>query len=411
MRRKQNNPVKILTLILVMVFAMPILLFSADLKGATGTDIDKYAVKFNEGIINHLKSLNTAWDKSWNKYKISTFGASNTYTAWHLSPLNNAIFGISNAADLNTFKDSTFNKNGWLLDSELKGSINGNYSSMMIEWVDSVVAGVLERNKPMFASVMIGVNNSAHTQPVEWGGGCNNSHECNCAGACYPDTVQYGMIIEKLENAGVIPIINAIPPTTCSRLDGWKSGRDTLVLRFNLKLEVFAKNHNLPYLDIYRWGLAHGPSEDLNFDWTHSNSCVNGNSSFSDLCLSGGTNGYQSARNYLLLMALNDIVRYVFDGESFKPLSANKKEKQSSIDGALRNSPNPFNPTTTISFPNKSKNAKVLIYDLKGKEVFNKSAISSNTIRWDASAQANGIYFLNVITSGRILSSRLTLQK
>ncbi|RLC54536.1 MAG: hypothetical protein DRH89_09460, partial [Candidatus Cloacimonadota bacterium] len=68
----------------------------------------------------------------------------------------------------------------------------------------------------------------------------------------------------------------------------------------------------------------------------------------------------------------------------------------------ITNYPNPFNPTTTISFnltAKATKNAKLTIYNLKGQEIRQFSIFNSqSSIVWDGTDQTNkpvssGIYF------------------
>jgi len=74
-------------------------------------------------------------------------------------------------------------------------------------------------------------------------------------------------------------------------------------------------------------------------------------------------------------------------------------------------SPNPFNPSTTISFPNLTHNANIFIYDIRGKVIRKKVKVRSNKFRWNASGHANGIYLLKVISDNKVYQKKLVLHK
>ena len=74
------------------------------------------------------------------------------------------------------------------------------------------------------------------------------------------------------------------------------------------------------------------------------------------------------------------------------------------------NYPNPFNPSTTISFTlSKSSHISLLIYDIHGREV--ESLIEgiqpagSHSIEWNASNLASGVYFYR-LTAGEFIQTR-----
>jgi len=73
--------------------------------------------------------------------------------------------------------------------------------------------------------------------------------------------------------------------------------------------------------------------------------------------------------------------------------------------------PNPFNPTTTISFPNPERNADIFIYDVRGREVFKRLGIKEQKLRWKAFGNSNGIYMLRIFSENKILKSKLILNK
>ncbi len=81
----------------------------------------------------------------------------------------------------------------------------------------------------------------------------------------------------------------------------------------------------------------------------------------------------------------------------------------------LSNYPNPFNPTTTISFnlPESSENSNIVIYNSKGQKVktYQNSQLSAGThsIVWNGTDSANkpvasGIYYYKLFSSGKTIS-------
>lgn len=84
----------------------------------------------------------------------------------------------------------------------------------------------------------------------------------------------------------------------------------------------------------------------------------------------------------------------------------------------LKNYPNPFNPSTTISFDlGKSGMVSVAVYNQKGELVkeLAKQQLSagSHSLVWDAnsSANASGIYFSKISIDGQSTTGRMVLVK
>ena len=81
----------------------------------------------------------------------------------------------------------------------------------------------------------------------------------------------------------------------------------------------------------------------------------------------------------------------------------------------LSNHPNPFNPTTTISFSINTENTELIIYNLKGQKnrqfsIFN----SQSSIVWDGTDQNNkpvgsGIYFYQLKADGEVKQTKKML--
>ena len=78
--------------------------------------------------------------------------------------------------------------------------------------------------------------------------------------------------------------------------------------------------------------------------------------------------------------------------------------------------PNPFNPTTTISFNiEKASNVIVEVYNIGGQKVdtlFNGLAnIGTHSLYWDASNMATGVYYINVTAGRKTKTTGVTLIK
>ena len=78
--------------------------------------------------------------------------------------------------------------------------------------------------------------------------------------------------------------------------------------------------------------------------------------------------------------------------------------------------PNPFNPTTTLSFAIPVDNEVTLsIYNLQGREV--STLIDANmdagyhSIVWDANANASGVYFVKMVAGEYVNTQKLMLVK
>jgi hypothetical protein len=89
----------------------------------------------------------------------------------------------------------------------------------------------------------------------------------------------------------------------------------------------------------------------------------------------------------------------------------------------ISNYPNPFNPTTTISFnsiTNISENVEIVIYNFKGQEVktfsFEQLSPGTHSVVWNGKdendqAVSSGIYFYQLKTDGFVQSRKMILMK
>ncbi len=79
-------------------------------------------------------------------------------------------------------------------------------------------------------------------------------------------------------------------------------------------------------------------------------------------------------------------------------------------------SPNPFNPTTDISFKLRAaSNLKLAVYDVSGREVARLVdgfyPAGTHQVLWDASMMASGVYFARLETGAEIKTEKLLLVK
>ena len=80
------------------------------------------------------------------------------------------------------------------------------------------------------------------------------------------------------------------------------------------------------------------------------------------------------------------------------------------------NYPNPFNPTTTLSFSLISNDHVLLeVYDIKGRNieilVNSKLSVGRHNIRWDGSQYSSGIYFIKLRTENIEMNQKIMLLK
>jgi len=75
--------------------------------------------------------------------------------------------------------------------------------------------------------------------------------------------------------------------------------------------------------------------------------------------------------------------------------------------------PNPFNPITTINFTTNSINSSVKVYDIKGREIMSKSfsRIGPNSMTFNGTKQASGIYFVKAMSGTNIITKKMILIK
>ncbi len=102
-------------------------------------------------------------------------------------------------------------------------------------------------------------------------------------------------------------------------------------------------------------------------------------------------------------------------------VTPNNDQTSPSAPLTISNYPNPFNPTTTISyFVPKNENVQIGIYNMKGqlvKLMVNETmAIGNHKITWNGDNQdgnkvSSGVYFTKLETGGRILTHKMVMVK
>ncbi len=80
------------------------------------------------------------------------------------------------------------------------------------------------------------------------------------------------------------------------------------------------------------------------------------------------------------------------------------------------NYPNPFNPSTTISYELAAAGFTTLkIYNILGKEIATlvneKQNAGTHMVQWNASSFSSGVYFYKLQTDGFIQTKRMILTK
>lgn len=95
------------------------------------------------------------------------------------------------------------------------------------------------------------------------------------------------------------------------------------------------------------------------------------------------------------------------------------EDESSTIANGIRleqNYPNPFNPSTTISYSlDNIANVSLEVYDLMGRKVSTlvqgRQTAGEQTINFDASSLASGVYIYRLIAGGQVLTKKMVLLK
>jgi hypothetical protein len=79
-----------------------------------------------------------------------------------------------------------------------------------------------------------------------------------------------------------------------------------------------------------------------------------------------------------------------------------------------QNFPNPFNPSTTISFAlPRTENITLKVYDMLGREVATlvdgREDAGEHSVKWNAEGFASGVYFCRMQANGIVLTQKILL--
>ncbi len=82
----------------------------------------------------------------------------------------------------------------------------------------------------------------------------------------------------------------------------------------------------------------------------------------------------------------------------------------------VQNFPNPFNPTTVVSYQlSEVSDVKLAVYDILGREVAvlvnERKEPGQYRVRYDASGLSSGVYFCRLSTGREMLTRKMILTK
>ena len=205
-----------------------------------------------------------------------------------------------------------------------------------------------------------------------------------------------------------------------SREDERKSLRNFIKLQ---RLQLFINKNN--------YKAAEGISKSININYLNRSELIDYYSSLLAIHI------YQENLN-LAWETLNDLYNFeILNGRSLESIQANysiieenlisdmeqnginlremefvKSEDQNSLSAY----PNPFNPSTVISFAlSTQSNVKLVVYDILGRQVAelidNDLSIGVYKIQFDASNLSSGVYFYSININGKVSTNKFTLIK
>lgn len=213
------------------------------------------------------------------------------------------------------------------------------------------------------------------------------------------------------------------------------------IIQNNVAKEIYADSSvvnglvELAYCDIVSGQESIDLTENCEMSWDDSNISsdpffVNSSSGDYSLlenspCLDSGTDSYNFLGSNIILMNSDDYSGIAPDMGCFEYDNSLSEESEINPPDAilLSNYPNPFNPTTTISFsPDFCEHGgqnEIEIFNIKGQKVKTFSIISteverSYSVTWDGTDQqsnpiASGVYFAILKAGNEILASRKML--
>jgi len=74
-------------------------------------------------------------------------------------------------------------------------------------------------------------------------------------------------------------------------------------------------------------------------------------------------------------------------------------------------SPNPFNPSVTMTFHNPQRNAQINIYTINGRKIVTLNGFTGDKYTWKPKNSSSGIFLVKIQVSGRIFTNRICMTK
>jgi hypothetical protein len=110
----------------------------------------------------------------------------------------------------------------------------------------------------------------------------------------------------------------------------------------------------------------------------------------------------------------NDFVSYYYPMELAIPSSGGEGDVPGAETRLLGNHPNPFNPSTTISFSistEQKENSEIQIFNTKGQkvEVLTINSAMDDSVIWNADRFSSGVYFYKLMADGKEVASKKML--
>lgn len=107
---------------------------------------------------------------------------------------------------------------------------------------------------------------------------------------------------------------------------------------------------------------------------------------------------------------------YTLDNLPIDPPTAKAERRNTRTVMALTMAPNPFNPSTVLSFTaDAGKTALVEIFNIQGKRICRlfegRMGGGQRTVAWNAAGRPSGVYVARLMVEGKMLQKRLTLAR